>query len=133
MKTTLMFTLPFPPSVNTYYRTYLGRMLISRKGREYRRAVLAEIIRQKVTQGLGDARLALTIGCHRGDRRKYDLDNLLKGLLDAMQHAGLFDDDGQIDDLMIVRSDVDRDQPRVSIQLTAITSNERPASALSHP
>ena len=32
MKTTLMFTLPFPPSVNTYYRTYLGRMLISRKG-----------------------------------------------------------------------------------------------------
>ena len=70
MKTTLMFTLPFPPSVNTYYRTYLGRMLISKKGREYRRAVLAEIVRQKVTQGLGDARLALTVGCHRGDKRK---------------------------------------------------------------
>ena len=95
-------------------------MLISRKGREYRRAVLAEIVRQKVTQGLGDARLALTVGCHRGDKRKYDLDNLLKSLLDSMQHAGLFDSDGQIDELMIFRSDIDRKQPRVSIQLSAI-------------
>ena len=119
MKTTLMFTLPFPPSVNTYYRTYLGRMLISRKGREYRRAVLAEIVRQKVTQGLGDARLTVSIACHRGDKRKYDLDNLLKGLLDAMQHAGLFDDDEQIDELYIAREDIDREDPHVLVHMIA--------------
>jgi Holliday junction resolvase RusA-like endonuclease len=32
-------TLPFPPSVNTYWRTFRGRMIISAKGREYREVV----------------------------------------------------------------------------------------------
>ena len=41
-----------------------------------------------------------------------------------MQHAGLFDDDGQIDDLMIVRSEIDREYPRVSIQLSQLSPRE---------
>lgn len=37
------------------------------------------------------------------DKRKRDLDNVAKATLDALQHAGLYDDDSQIDELRIVR------------------------------
>ncbi|MEY4713325.1 MAG: hypothetical protein RIS88_2775 [Pseudomonadota bacterium] len=37
------------------------------------------------------------------DRRRRDLDNTLKATQDAMTHAGIWDDDSQIDDLRIVR------------------------------
>ena len=35
--------LPYPPSINSYYRTFRGRMLISAKGREYRKVVEVEL------------------------------------------------------------------------------------------
>jgi Holliday junction resolvase RusA-like endonuclease len=36
------FTLPWPPSVNTNWRTVNGRMIISAKGREYREEVVTK-------------------------------------------------------------------------------------------
>ncbi len=33
--------LPWPPSVNRYWRTFQGRMIISQEGRAYREAVTA--------------------------------------------------------------------------------------------
>jgi len=35
------------------------------------------------------------------DRRRRDLDNLLKSLLDAITHAGIWDDDSQVKHLEI--------------------------------
>ena len=40
------------------------------------------------------------------DRRRRDIDNVGKALLDALQHAGCFDDDEQIDVLHIERRTV---------------------------
>jgi hypothetical protein len=48
-------------------------------------------------------RLAVTIDVHPPDRRRRDLDNALKALLDALQHGGAYHDDAQIDDLHIRR------------------------------
>jgi len=40
------------------------------------------------------------------DRRKRDVDNILKALLDALTHAGVYEDDSFIDDLRVVRGAV---------------------------
>jgi crossover junction endodeoxyribonuclease RusA len=48
-------------------------------------------------------RLSVTITANPPDLRKRDLDNLLKQTLDALQHAGIFKDDSQIDQILIRR------------------------------
>jgi crossover junction endodeoxyribonuclease RusA len=93
-------TLPFPPSVNTYWRTFNGRMLISKKGREYRKAVADQVLIQKGAKHY-QGKVKMTIEAWRPDERKRDLDNLLKAPLDALTHAGVYVDDQLIVDLRI--------------------------------
>jgi crossover junction endodeoxyribonuclease RusA len=49
-------------------------------------------------------RLRVDIVATMPDRRRRDLDNLLKALLDALQHARVFFDDEQIDALSVRRN-----------------------------
>lgn len=93
-------TLPWPPSVNTYWRTFNGRMIISAKGREYRTAVAEQVLIQRGAKHLTGP-LTVVIEAYRPDKRRRDLDNLLKAALDSLSHAGVFEDDSQIVDLRI--------------------------------
>jgi len=101
----IQMDLPWPPSVNRYWRHWRGRTLVSRAGRAYRQRVAVEVLAHGVTGGLGNARVKVEILARPPDRRLRDLDNLLKGLLDACTRAGIWDDDGQIDDLRIMRGE----------------------------
>jgi crossover junction endodeoxyribonuclease RusA len=96
--------LPFPPSVNTYWRTFQGRMLISKKGREYRKAVADQVLIQKGAKHY-EGKVKVTIEAWRPDERRRDLDNLLKAPLDALTHAGVYMDDQLIVDLRIYWAD----------------------------
>lgn len=93
-------TLPWPPSVNTYWRTFKGRMIISKPGRDYRQAVAEQVVEQSMPK-FGDKPIEVVIRAYRPDKRRRDLDNLLKAVLDGLCHAGVFDDDSQIVDLRI--------------------------------
>ena len=97
--------LPYPPSVNHYYRNVSGRTLISAAGRAYRVRVAVEMSlqRPKPIRGPMRGRLRLEVEVSPPDRRRRDLDNILKALLDALQHAGLYGDDSQIDELEMRR------------------------------
>jgi len=103
-RSTLQLKLPWPPTVNTYWRFTASGPKISKAGRAYREAVVAHVldtcgVRKEPRTG----RLAVCMRAHPPDRRRRDLDNLPKAVLDALEAAGVYEDDSQIDALMIVR------------------------------
>lgn len=97
-------TLPWPPSVNHYWRTWRGRMLISRRGRAYREHVGA-ILRAAGVAPLAGS-LAVHVELYPPDRRIRDVDNTFKAIGDSLQHGGAFHDDSQIVWLLIEKAEV---------------------------
>jgi len=107
--------LPWPPSVNAYWRSVMAggrgrrccRVLLSREGRAYRREACARLAAFRRDRPL-TGRLDVRVDLRAPTRRLLDIDNRIKALLDAMQHAGVYRDDGQIDRLLIERGPVTR-------------------------
>lgn len=99
------FILPYPPSINHYWRRVGGRTLISREGRRYRNRVCALLAARGVRPWSG--RLAVRLDVYPPDRRRRDLDNVQKALLDALAHGGAYEDDSQIDRLEVERCGVE--------------------------
>ena len=97
--------LPWPPSVNHYWRRAGRRTIISKEGREFRNAVTIVALRQK-PRAFGRARLEMQITLCPPDRRRRDIDNSVKATQDALQKVGVFDDDEQIDGLYVSRGPV---------------------------
>jgi len=91
--------LPYPPSVNRYYRHVGAKVLISREGRGYRERV-AGIVRAERLVPFARP-VAVCIKAFPPDRRRRDLDNILKALLDALVHGGAMEDDSLIRDLRV--------------------------------
>ncbi len=102
-----IYVLPFCPTVNTYYRMVNGRMLISAKGRAYRNDVLAAILASHGKPEAIEGPVSVDIQVYPPDRKRRDLDNLLKSVLDSLTHAGVWLDDSQVCDLHIYRCQSD--------------------------
>jgi crossover junction endodeoxyribonuclease RusA len=108
MDVSQQFSLPWPPSVNHYWRNIskgplAGRVLISEEGRTYRKTCHDVILMQRVLPVIG--RVEVNLIARIPDKRKRDLDNLLKSALDAITHAGIIEDDSVIDKLTIERGE----------------------------
>lgn len=97
----IVLELPFPPSVNTYYRRGAHATYMSKAGREYKQAV-ADYISGGDFPNMGNKRLSVSMIVWPRDRRVFDLDNRLKSVLDSLQML-IYDDDSQIDELSIYR------------------------------
>ena len=96
--------LPYPPSVNHYWRRVGARTLISRGGRAFRASVCS-ILAARGIQPM-DGPLEVEIDVYPPDRRRRDIDNLQKALLDALAHGGAYHDDSQISRLTVQRREV---------------------------
>jgi len=101
----IILYLPWPPTVNSYYGTARsGAKFISKKGRVFRDA-LEEAIHEQVPGLKLDEALFLDVVLYPPDKRRRDLDNYMKALLDACTIAGLWEDDSLIDQLHIYRGE----------------------------
>jgi len=78
-------------SVNKYYRSWQGRVLISKDGREFKKEM--ELLLNNYEKIMGKIKLTLIL--HFKDKRKRDLDNYNKVLIDCLKNK-LFEDDDQI-------------------------------------
>ncbi len=88
--------LPYPPSINHYWRRVGSRTLISREGRRFRERVVAILT---FRDGPMAGPLKVDLEVYPPDKRRRDIDNVQKALLDALQHGGVYLDDSQIIDL----------------------------------
>lgn len=90
-------TLSWPPSVNHYWENNKrGGKRIGAAGKAFRAQTWADTLH--VTP-FGKSRLSVEIVACPPDRRRRDLDNTFKAILDALENVEVFDDDGQIDHL----------------------------------
>jgi len=101
----VILTLPWPPSINHYWRRVGPRTLLSREGRTFRRNVCALLGGGGPRKPPSGGRIALAMDAFPPDRRRRDLDNIAKPVLDVLEHAGLYEDDSQVDLLLTRRRD----------------------------
>ncbi len=107
-------SLPFPPSVNHYWGHRAVRVrktgkltavkYLSGKAKDFRKAV-ADIVNEQFDEPPNlRGSLAVIVKQHYGpDGTPQDIDNCLKPLFDALEHAGVYRDDKQIDELLVVK------------------------------
>lgn len=95
-----IYTLSYPPSINHYYAVVNGRKILSAKGREYKEIAYYEIKKQKPFNFLNED-VKLKISVFPPDKRKRDLDNILKPVFDAFVCAKVINDDSQIKKLEV--------------------------------
>lgn len=112
-----------PPSLNAYYRTWKGRILISKEGRGYRAKVALAAIGTRPLQGP----VAVTARLYRPARRG-DLDNSLKALFDSLNGVAWVDD-AQVVELHALRRD-DKTRPRVEVVVNALMTTEEAEAVL---
>lgn len=99
----LQLDLPMPPSVNHYWGVNGKQRFIGKEGKQFRLAVAEAVAEAGIKL---EGRLAIHIALFPANRRRFDIDNRIKPLLDALQNAGCFEDDEQIDELHINRQEI---------------------------
>ena len=100
--------LPYPPSVNHYWgtrATYKNKHMIpqkylTQKAKDYAKEVQQCVFVQK-GQKAYNLPIEVKVGVYVPDKRKRDLDNILKGLFDSLTKASVYADDSLIEKLEV--------------------------------
>lgn len=102
----MILEMPWPPSSNHYWFIVAmkggGRKVLGKKGKEFRE----KVVEMHGNSGTLQGRLSIKLDVYPPDRRKRDLDNLLKATLDALEAANIFEDDNQIDEIHMIRKEI---------------------------
>lgn len=144
----LTIELPWPPSTNTFLRHFLlpGRKhpstCISEKGREFFKEVGRILIKNRLKLPKLEGPLAVTIEIFPKDRRKIDVDNRAKAVLDSLKRrpkdkkqfsgAWIFaDDDSQVHDLRLILRNIVPNGKAI-VTLTKLPSESQPNLFVEH-
>ena len=99
--------LPWPPTGNHYKKPSGKFWYLTKSAIKFHK----ETNKRWTEAGepkFGTARLQVCIVAYPPDRRRRDIDNLTKVVLDSLQRTGLYADDCQVDDLRIQRGELKR-------------------------
>jgi crossover junction endodeoxyribonuclease RusA len=87
------FSIPYPPSANRIWRQGHGRVHKSKEYQDWLALSAWEIRAQIGPKQVITEPFKLELRVNRPDKRKRDLDNLLKPVLDLIGHYGLIEND----------------------------------------
>ena len=91
----LSFWLPYPPSVNHYWTISGKRMVIGKRGRQYREDAAAALTVQGVSRLGLDSPVCIQVSVFLPKDRRFgaDLDNCQKAPFDAIENYGVLEND----------------------------------------
>ena len=129
--TSLIATLPMPPSANRLYRALIkNRKQVLVKSAEYREwikvALPVAVAATRIGDTFGEERFSFGRGVVKvtavliGPEGLGDIDNRLKAALDILQQACWIDNDKQVNEIRIVRGAFDRADPRMVISMRSM-------------
>lgn len=95
------FTMPWPPSVNSWTRAFKSRMILTKRGRDYRVLAIEHLNSIGLSGEMIKDNVAVSLVLNPPSARCYDIDNFCKSLFDAMSKAEFWEDDNQITELHI--------------------------------
>ncbi len=99
------FTMPYPPSVNAWKTPFRNRMILTRRGRDYRKDAISRLEELGLTNERIDKKVHVSLTLNPPSNRRYDIDNFCKSLFDAMSKAEFWIDDEQIYSLSIKKGE----------------------------
>lgn len=91
------FELPYPPSINSLRACVRNRLITSKRGRDYFKAVSAVMDGLMLSNELISTPMSIHLTIHPPTLRKYDCSNFLKAYEDALVKCGFIEDDHLID------------------------------------
>ena len=112
-------TIPFPPTLNhnigrrgaRYFQSGEYKSFLTQVGWLWLKAVPRDWSKE--------SRYSVVVELIYNTRRRYDVDNRVKPILDALTRAGTWNDDAQVDEILVVRGEVDKERPRALVWIEA--------------
>lgn len=121
-------TMPWPPSLNRTYRAVNGRSILSKEARDYQSRASRFLPPGRVPAPL-TGRLLVWMTLHPPKsygRRKWDVANREKLLIDCLTHQRVWLDDSQIDGLVLLRGAPDAGHGRAELVIHTIEPGSAP-------
>lgn len=119
--TDINLELPVPPSVNSLWKTNSkGYIYKTKQHNDYVKMVRQICVAHRITPLLGD--LGIIIVWYRAAKRR-DIDSPIKTLLDSL-NGFAYEDDKQICELSIFRSDEEPKNPRILVKVFDLFGQE---------
>ncbi len=119
-QTVIMFPWPVSANERLTKSDVTGRFILKQGYRDWKRRVGYQVLAQATQKFDKKVRLKIKLEAFQPDKRRRDLDNIVKVVQDVLTDVRVYGDDCQIDDLRVVRAGVDRRGGYVVVTLTEI-------------
>ena len=104
-----------PPSVNHMYRGARGWRYLTVDTIEFQTRISALMRGECQIQEIYTGAVAVFIKFYTNNKRRWDIDNRVKSLIDCLEKAGIIQDDSQIDALFINRERCKKSTTRIIV------------------
>ena len=118
-------TLPFPPTLNHNVGRNGARYYKNDDYRRFQRHVGWLWLKEAPPLWSLSKRYAVEIELIYDSNRRYDVDNRVKPILDALTVAGVWKDDSQVDMIAVFRGEIDKARPRANVTVVAYDKFDR--------